>query len=327
MNDLCHNFLFGERKFLRKTMRRLSLLLLILLLAILPLSAQDFSLANIITQSASASDAEFTILLFALGASDSSLLEQLSDPNSNLTMLAPSDNAFVEFLAKYQLSLSDLLSRPIILNQLVRYHILNDSLSSSEISAAESLDTLLANNSIAVSMQRNTIRLNETTQIVRDGFAANNGILHLIDEVLVPPSLLASLNHEGADRTIAEFLQSRADLSFLAAALEQNGLLETFSDASGNFTLFAPNNAAFEALGLSADTISGDVLLYHALELEADSNALLAAASFPSLQGANIQSSYRDGNIFLNEQAFVVELDIQTRNGIVHVINQVLSVP
>lgn len=308
-------------------MRRLSLLLFILLLGVLPLSAQNFSLADLLSQSASAENSEFKILLFAVGQADDSLYQQLRDPNSNLTLLAPSDAAFVEFLTKYQLSLSDLLARPILLNQLVRYHILNDSLSASEILAVESIDTLLVNNSIAVSTQRNTVRLNTTSQIVRDGFAANNGILHLIDEVLVPPSLLASLNHAGADMTVAEVLQSRNDLSFLAAALEQNGLMDTFSDASGNFTLFAPNNAAFEASGLSADTIGGDVLLYHGLELQADSNALMETGTFISLQGATIQAVYSDGNILLNEQIFVIELDIQTENGIIHVINQVLAIP
>src|SRR5688572_22022322 len=102
-------------------MRRLLLMVLLFFLLLLPVKAQDFSLADILSQSASADNAELTILLFALGQADTALVQQLNDPNANLTILAPSDAAFIEFLSANELSLRDLVENPLLLNALVRY--------------------------------------------------------------------------------------------------------------------------------------------------------------------------------------------------------------
>jgi uncharacterized surface protein with fasciclin (FAS1) repeats len=200
---LCHNEGVHRRKvFLRKIMRRILLLALLLLPGLLPLKAQDFSLADILIQSASAQNAELTLLLFAIGEADPDLLTTLNAPDANLTILAPTDEAFIDFMRTYSLSLSDLVANPQMLNEIVRYHILDEKLSNAEIAASESLITLLPDNLIEVSIQRNNLRLNTSSQIVRDGFEANNGILHLIDEVLLPEAVEAVLNSvQGVEAT------------------------------------------------------------------------------------------------------------------------------
>jgi transforming growth factor-beta-induced protein len=320
-------------------MRRFLLLVLLLMIALLPLQAQDFSLADILIDSASAEDAELTLLLFVIGEADPALLSSLSDPDANLTILAPSDDAFVEFMASHDLTLSDLAANAELLNDIVYYHILDEKLSSAEIASRENLATLLPNNTIQVSISRNNVRLNRTGQILRDGFEANNGILHLIDEVLLPPDVLNSLNGveatpeatEAASQNIVEILQSREDLSILTLALQQNGLLETLSDSNENFTLFAPINAAFEAADLSAENMTVESLLYHAfdnpLRMEDFLNLSSTGSSITTLQGADLQYAFIAGGMELNGKAIVLETDIQASNGVIHTIDYVLSIP
>jgi transforming growth factor-beta-induced protein len=313
-------------------MRRILLIALLLLLGLLPLKAQDFSLADILIQSASAESAELTLLLFAISEADPALLTRLSVPDANLTILAPSDEAFVEFMRTYNLSLSDLVANPVMLNEIVRYHILDDKLSSAEISAGESLTTLLPDNTILVTIQRNNVRLNASSQIVRDGFEANNGILHLIDEVLLPQTALNSLlgianTPEVANRTIVEILQSREELSTFALALERNGLLETLSDTSQNFTLFAPTNAAFEALELSTENLTVEMLLYHAFDNALDSSDFVNQPTMTTLQGAEIEVTMTEEGLLLNGTALVLEANIVASNGVLHIIDEVLLIP
>jgi transforming growth factor-beta-induced protein len=316
-------------------MRRFLLLVLLLMIALLPLQAQDFSLADILIDSASAEDAELTLLLFVIGEADPALLSSLSDPDANLTILAPSDDAFVEFMASHDLSLSDLVANADLLNDIVYYHILDEKLSSAEIASRENLATLLPNNTIQVSISRNNVRLNRTGQILRDGFEANNGILHLIDEVLLPPDVLNSLNGveatpeatEAVSQNIVEILQSREDLSTLTLALQQNGLLETLSDSNENFTLFAPTNAAFETAGLSADDMTVESLLYHAFDNVFSAEDFANQTTVTSLQGADIQIEATEAALQLNGAALVIEADIQASNGLLHVIDSVLNIP
>jgi transforming growth factor-beta-induced protein len=320
-------------------MRRFLLLVLVLIITFLPLQAQDFSLADILIDSASAEEAELTLLLFVIGEADPALLSSLSDPNANLTILAPSDQAFVDFMVSHNLSLSDLAANTELLNDIVYYHILDEKLSSAEIAARENLATLLPNTTIEVSISRNNVRLNRTGQILRDGFEANNGILHLIDEVLLPPNVLNQLNGveatpeatEAASQNIVEILQSREDLSTLSLALQQNGLLETLSDSNENFTLFAPTNAAFEEAGLSADDMTVESLLYHAFDnpllIEEFLSLTRTNDHMTTLQGADVIIRWTADGMQLNFSAHLLQEDILASNGILHIIDSVLTIP
>lgn len=135
------------------------------------------------------------------------------------------------------------------------------------------------------------------------------------------------------DQNIVEIAASNAAFSTLVTAVEAAGLVETLS-GEGPFTVFAPTNAAFEALG--ADTIEAvladtdlltSILTYHVVAGSLDSAAVAGSTELTSVQGAPISVSVVDGSVFLNETTQIVTTDIQASNGVIHVIDSVLLPP
>ncbi len=123
------------------------------------------------------------------------------------------------------------------------------------------------------------------------------------------------------------------ELTTLVAALTASGLLETLNGA-GPYTLFAPTDAAFAALltgmdvtveELFADTdLLHDLLLYHVVAGELPSSQLLATTNLTALDEAEIAVASVNGNVVLNGSVTVSRADIPARNGVIHVIDQVL---
>ncbi|MCA9903994.1 MAG: fasciclin domain-containing protein, partial [Anaerolineae bacterium] len=95
---------------MRKFVLLVIALVAILIVAAVPASAQEPTIADIVVQAASDDPAEFTILLAAVQAADPSILAALSDPSASLTVFAPTDAAFERLLSRLGISASDLLS-------------------------------------------------------------------------------------------------------------------------------------------------------------------------------------------------------------------------
>lgn len=138
-----------------------------------------------------------------------------------------------------------------------------------------------------------------------------------------------------AATTIVDVAVSNGGFTTLVAALEATGLDDTLSDTSASFTVFAPTDDAFAALGqetidaLLADpeTLSA-ILTYHVLPTEVNAEGAIAAAggTVETVNGARVGLSLLDGTLFIN-QATVVTTDIAADNGIIHVIDAVLTPP
>ena len=124
------------------------------------------------------------------------------------------------------------------------------------------------------------------------------------------------------------------DFSTLVAAVTAAGLVETLQGA-GPFTVFAPNNAAFEALpaGLvdklllpeNKDTLV-KILTYHVVAgkvMAAD----VAAGDVPSVEGSNITVTVDAGTVTLNGSSKVIATDVAASNGVIHVIDAVILPP
>jgi len=128
-----------------------------------------------------------------------------------------------------------------------------------------------------------------------------------------------------------------AGLNTLLAAVEAAGLVDTLQ-STGPFTLFAPTDAAFDALpagtldALLNDTVAlSNILLYHVVsgEVDAESAVAIAQSDVPSaltVQGGEISLTLNSGNLLVNG-AVVTTADIQSSNGIIHVIDAVLIPP
>ncbi|MEM6281799.1 MAG: fasciclin domain-containing protein, partial [Chloroflexota bacterium] len=191
---------------------------------------------------------------------------------------------------------------------------------------------------------------------------ADNGIIHVIDGVLLPPSMTMmgeEMMEEDMEmmateepmmeedmemmesNTIVDVAVNTEGFSTLVAAADAAGLVEALS--GGELTVFAPTDDAFaaalEALGLSAEELLADtetlttILTYHVLDGAVDSTAfveLLAdgPVEVEMLSGEMLMAELVDGTIVLNGgQATVAAADVMADNGIIHVIDGVLLPP
>ncbi|MGA1582052.1 MAG: fasciclin domain-containing protein [Saprospiraceae bacterium] len=138
--------------------------------------------------------------------------------------------------------------------------------------------------------------------------------------------------------SIAEIVADDANFSTLLGALQRTGLDATLS-GTGAFTVFAPTNAAFDALGVDLGALSDaeltNILLYHVLGAEVLSSGIAEGDTYvttasTAAPGGNQLSLYINntaGDITLNGGAAVTSADVDATNGVVHVIDQVLLPP
>ena len=139
---------------------------------------------------------------------------------------------------------------------------------------------------------------------------------------------------EETPATVLDLAIEAGQFSTLAAAIDAAGLTETLQ-GEGPFTVLAPTDAAFdaafEALGITAEDLLAsdllaDILLYHVLPIEADSQlvATLDGQSVETALAGETVDVTVDGGTIMVDKAEVVSPDLQAENGIVHVINGVL---
>jgi uncharacterized surface protein with fasciclin (FAS1) repeats len=146
------------------------------------------------------------------------------------------------------------------------------------------------------------------------------------------------------DETIMEIATGNPDLSTLAAAMTATdpAIAEALS-GEGEFTIFAPTNDAFakllEELGLTAEELLADsetlnaVLRYHVIEgvaMSADIVSMLeeSDAIYPeALSGIRMKVALDGGSIKINDVATVVTADIKASNGVIHIVDTVLTPP
>lgn len=139
-----------------------------------------------------------------------------------------------------------------------------------------------------------------------------------------------------SEQTIAEVVADDAQFSILLQALEQANLA-TVLDGAGPFTVFAPTDAAFQAAGIDLNTISdaalSEVLLYHVIGgagilagdlAEGQTYATTAAETGPGNNQLSLLIERAGSSVTLNGGTSVTTADLVTRNGVIHVINQVL---
>lgn len=274
---------------------------------------------------------DLSTLVTALGAAD--LVSAVADETSNLTVFAPTNAAF----AKIDPALLEaILADTDLLTALLQQHVVDANIPAVNAYAANNTSvTTLGGSAIPVKINSSsdTLTFGGATVTSAD-IQATNGIVHVIDTVVIGDLELPSVA-----QTITGIASSNADFETLTTALVATGLDSVLDDASASFTVFAPTDAAFEALpegvltSLLADTDAlKNVLLYHVL----GGDPVLADAALTVAQGDsnlvatantnsdNISLSVVDGRLFINT-AEVLTTDIIAENGVIHVIDAVLT--
>ena len=150
--------------------------------------------------------------------------------------------------------------------------------------------------------------------------------------------LVAPVATQAQNGTIVDQLSANDDFSTLVAAVQAAGLVDTLS-GDGPFTVFAPDNGAFNTLlgelGVTADELLADtdlltsVLTYHVVSGEFGSTAIIGLGlptSVGTVNGAEIAvaGSASDGLSLNMGRARVVNTDITASNGVIHIIDNVL---
>ena len=133
------------------------------------------------------------------------------------------------------------------------------------------------------------------------------------------------------DKDIVETAVAAGSFTTLAAALNAAGLVETLQ-GNGPFTVFAPTDAAFEALpeGTVENLLKPEnidqlraVLTYHVVAGEVLAEDVVTLEEATSVQGDTIDISLADGGVKV-DQANVIQTDVRASNGVIHVIDQVI---
>jgi uncharacterized surface protein with fasciclin (FAS1) repeats len=227
------------------------------------------------------------------------------------TVFAPTDAAFDALPAG---ALDGLLADTDALTEVLTYHVVQGEYSAAQLEALSSIETLQGQ---PIVITQGSVVLNGVT--VSQSVSADNGIIHVIDEVLLPP-----------EEDIVEKAVS-AGFSTLATALTAANLIDALK-AVGPFTVFAPTDAAFAALpegtldALLADPEAlAEVLTYHVVSGRVYARDLDGVVSSSTLAGYPVLFDLSDGAKINNSN--ITSTDILTTNGVIHVIDEVLLPP
>ena len=243
------------------------------------------------------------------------LLETLQGEGP-FTVFAPTDQAFAD--AGIDLAAFDNEEGKAALADILLYHVVGSEVPSS---AVEECGTATAVNGNTLSFGvGDTVTVNGATVTLPD-VATSNGVIHVIDKVLMPTD---------TPNDIPRTAQCTGIHDSLVAAVIQAELLETLQ-GDGPFTIFAPTDQAFADAGIdlaSLDTPEGkailsDILLYHVVAGEVPSSAVNDCTSTDAVNGQPL--AFTVGDSVMVNGATVTLPDVATSNGIIHVIDTVLT--
>ena len=235
------------------------------------------------------------------------------------TVFAPTDDAFAA--AGIDLSTFDTDEENATLSDILLYHVVSGSVAASDVTDGMSAEALNGDD-LSFTVSDGSVMVNDATVTTAD-VMASNGIIHVIDMVLMPPADLADIP------TVA---QGTGIHTSLVAAVVQAELLTTLQ-GDGPFTVFAPTDDAFAAAGIdlaALDTEEGkaaltDILLYHVVSGAVPSSAVTDGMSAAAVNGDDLSFTVGEG-VMVND-ANVVLADVPASNGVIHVIDKVLMPP
>ncbi|MBI3165660.1 MAG: fasciclin domain-containing protein [Chloroflexi bacterium] len=267
-------------------------------------------------------DGRFTTLVAAVEAAG--LVETLKGEGP-FTVFAPTDDAFAA-LPEGTLDSLLLPENKQQLTDILLYHIVPGKVMAADVTGLTSAATVLGKD-IAIKVDMGNVYINEAKVIITD-IETSNGVIHVIDAVILPPA-------EEASNTIVDIAVADGRFTTLVAAVEAAGLVETLS-GEGPFTVFAPTDDAFAAL--PAGTLESlllpenkqaltDILLYHVVSGKVMAADVVSLTSAPTVLGKDITITVKDGKVFLNDTVEVIITDIEASNGVIHVIDAVLLPP
>ena len=261
-------------------------------------------------------DGRFSTLATAL--TEAELVEALQG-DGPFTVLAPTDEAFAKLPDG---TLSKLLgeSSRDTLRSILNYHVISGS---AKLGDALKLGTAttLQGESVQIAFIEGRIGVNEASLVNAD-IQCSNGIIHVIDAVLLPPV--------PKPKSILETAKEAGKFETLLAALEATGLVSALT-ADGPFTVFAPTDAAVGRLPESAESLLLEenreklegILKYHVVKGRISAGDALNSGQALTLGGESLEFAVSDGLLKVNGST-ISTVDLECSNGMIHIIDQVL---
>merc|ERR1712151_1133810 len=255
------------------------------------------------------------------------------------TVFAPTNEGF----GKLPAGTLDSLIKPENKAQLVdilTYHVLPEQVLSTDLKFFQRVKTVEGQNVHVYKDSWRGVRVTpdgkDFKSVTSADNKASNGVVHIIDGVLIPPS---APSLAGSTPNIVELAQSVEDLSTLVTAVVAGDLAETLS-SPGPFTVFAPTNTAFA--GLPAGTLDDllkpankaqlvDILTYHVVSGSILSTDLQSFQAVTTVEGKPLHIVSWGGVVKLGPSlqslSKVTAADNKASNGVVHIIDGVLIPP
>jgi uncharacterized surface protein with fasciclin (FAS1) repeats len=293
-----------------KTIRRPIAIAALLPIGLMALGCSDDDVIGVEDQTIveiAASNPEFSTLVTALQATG---LDQALSATGPFTVFAPTNAAFAALPAG---TLDALLADPDALAEILQYHVVAGSVQAADLAGVVSAVTLQG--SPVLFDLSSGVKVNGATVTTAD-IVGSNGVIHVIDAVLLPPS-----------SNIVETAVADGRFQTLVTALQVAGLDDDLA-GTGPFTVFAPTDDAFAKIpaadlnALIADVPAlTNVLLYHVVDGQVFAGNLDGSDVATLLVGQDLTVDLANGQI---NGANLVITDVLTTNGVIHVIDAVL---
>jgi len=260
---------------------------------------------------------KFKTLAAALGAAG--LVDAVKGPGP-FTVFAPSDEAF----AKLPKGTVETLLKPENkekLKAILTYHVVPGKVMAKDVLGVKGAKSLNGQR-IDVKVDGGKVMV-DGAQVVGTDIACTNGVIHVIDSVILP-----------SEDNIPTVATKAGKFNTLLAAAKAAGLVEALSGDKA-LTVFAPTDDAFAKL--PKDTVATllkpenkeklkAILLFHVVEGRVYSEDALAAKSAATLQGSKVEITVKDGAAYVNG-AKILATDVDASNGVIHIIDSVILPP
>jgi transforming growth factor-beta-induced protein len=234
------------------------------------------------------------------------------------TVFAPTDAAFAKVP---KATLDALAADPAKLRAVLLYHVVSGAVPASQVVGLDSAKTLNGA-SVAITASGGSVKVDGATVTATD-IRASNGIIHVIDTVLIPKAAPA------APKNIVQTASGAGSFKTLTSLLRRAGLTGALQ-AKGPFTVFAPTDAAFAkvpkatlaALGKNRAKLRA-VLLYHVVKGKVTAKQVVKLRSAKTLNGQSVRIRTAGRTVRI-DNARVVTADVAASNGVIHAIDRVL---
>jgi transforming growth factor-beta-induced protein len=263
-------------------------------------------------------------------ATKAGLVSTLASTSVNLTVFAPTNAAFDALAVRLGFANATAMVEalpPAALASILNYHVLPARRSAADLAAGGGTQataytfegapaTLAVGTTGGVTL---TDAVLTSARVVTADVAASNGVVHLIDKVLVPPGVL----------NIVQMAQANPAFSSLVGAVVTANLQGTLS-GPGPFTVFAPTNDAFAAIastvaGLSTPQLT-TVLTYHVLGGQVLAAAIPFGTPVATVAGQTI--TFANNPLRITDTtatpAPIAATNVRASNGVIHVVGKVL---